>query len=317
MACAPGWPTPASTGCIYSRATGIALLAAAYLVTEPGADDESEGRSVPIRVPGLAVRALVSVGIVVGAVVIGRSLLSVRYLDQGKAVLDANPVQAIQEANDALAFNGDSVQALYLKSAAYARVGDYWRSRGAAEGGGARAPQLPSWALLGDLAARRGELGEARGVRPCLAPEPASPVSARPEPQLYPCPGLSCWSMDARRQIPWLLLAATLVMGIAAAPVQARYSPKKAIWGPAYVNGVSQFPRYQFLGAGIFEAQVRWENIAPTRPANLRNPRDPAYRWPAELDRAVAEAAWSDARGADADQRPTLGERGRAQLCAA
>ena len=106
-------------------ATGIALLAAAYLVTEPGADDESEGRSGPIRVPGLAVRALVSVGIVVGAVVIGRSLLSVHYLDQGKAVLDANPVQAIQEANDALAFNGDSVQALYLKSAAYARVGDY------------------------------------------------------------------------------------------------------------------------------------------------------------------------------------------------
>ena len=77
-------------------------------------------------------------------------------------------------------------------------------------------------------------------------------------------------SMDARRQIPRLLLAATLVMGIAAAPAQARYSPKKAIWGPAYVNGVSQFPRYQFLGAGIFEAQVRWENIAPTRPANPR-----------------------------------------------
>jgi hypothetical protein len=98
-------------------------------------------------------------------------------------------------------------------------------------------------------------------------------------------------SMDARRQIPRLLLAATLVMGIAAAPAQARYSSKKAIWGPAYVDGVSQFPRYQFLGAGIFEAQVRWEDIAPTRPANPRNPRDPAYQWPPALDRAVAEAA--------------------------
>jgi hypothetical protein len=97
--------------------------------------------------------------------------------------------------------------------------------------------------------------------------------------------------MDARRQIPRLLLAATLVMGIAAAPAQARYSSKKAIWGPAYVDGVSQFPRYQFLGAGIFEAQLRWEDIAPTRPANPRNPRDPAYQWPPALDRAVAEAA--------------------------
>jgi hypothetical protein len=96
--------------------------------------------------------------------------------------------------------------------------------------------------------------------------------------------------MDLRRQIPRMLLAVTLLMGIATAPAQARYSSKKAIWGPAYVDGVSQFPRYRYLGVGIFQAQLRWENIAPTRPANPRNPRDPAYHWPREIDRAVAEA---------------------------
>jgi len=90
--------------------------------------------------------------------------------------------------------------------------------------------------------------------------------------------------MNVRRQIPGFLL------GLAAAPAQARYSSKKAIWGPAYVNGVSQFPRYRYLGVGIFEAQLRWENIAPTKPAHPRDPRDPAYQWSPEIDRAVAEA---------------------------
>jgi hypothetical protein len=144
-------------------ATGIALLAAAYLVTKPGANDQVEGGSGPIRVPGLAVRALVSIGIVVGAVVIGHSLLSLHYLDQGKAALDANPVRAIQKANDALAFNGDSVQALYLKSAGYARLGDYRRSRAALLKATRHEPHnFVPWVLLGDLAVRRDQLGVAR-----------------------------------------------------------------------------------------------------------------------------------------------------------
>jgi O-Antigen ligase len=144
-------------------ATGIVLLAAAYLVTEPGADDQAENGRGPVGVPGIAVRALLSVGIVAGAVVIGRAVLSVHYLDQGKAALDANPVRAIQKANDALAFNGDSLQALYLKSAGYARLGDYARSRAALLEASRLEPHnfLP-WALLGDLDARRGEVGEAR-----------------------------------------------------------------------------------------------------------------------------------------------------------
>lgn len=76
----------------------------------------------------------------------------------------------------------------------------------------------------------------------------------------------------------------------------ARPSVKKAIWGPAVVEGVSQFPIYRDLGVGIFEATLSWSEVASTRPANPRDPADPAYRWPAQLDRAVAEAAASGIR---------------------
>jgi hypothetical protein len=66
---------------------------------------------------------------------------------------------------------------------------------------------------------------------------------------------------------------------------------KKAIWGPVRVNGVSQFPIYRDLGAGIWETTMDWSQVAPTRPARPRDPSDPAYRWPAELDDALRQAA--------------------------
>jgi hypothetical protein len=84
----------------------------------------------------------------------------------------------------------------------------------------------------------------------------------------------------------WLLLAALGAGTASAAP-----SPKKAIWGPVTFNGMSQFPIYKDLGVGIYETQLNWDSVAPTRPAQPLDPADPAYRWPATLDQAVAEAA--------------------------
>jgi hypothetical protein len=92
------------------------------------------------------------------------------------------------------------------------------------------------------------------------------------------------------RRFEVALLVAALPACLAASPSQARYSPKKAIWGPAYVNGVSQFPRYRELGVGIYEQSMSWANVAPVRPRHPRNPRDPAYHWPTELVRAVVAA---------------------------
>jgi len=89
-----------------------------------------------------------------------------------------------------------------------------------------------------------------------------------------------------------LVALVALVASLAAAPADAA-SRKKAIWGPAQVNGVSQFPIYRDLGVGIYQTTVSWADVAPTRPANPGDPSDPAYRWPAELDATIADAARS------------------------
>ncbi len=52
-------------------------------------------------------------------------------------------------------------------------------------------------------------------------------------------------------------------------------------------EGASQFPIYGQLGVGIYETYIRWDEIAPTKPTNQRNPADPAYRWPAEIEQAI------------------------------
>jgi hypothetical protein len=91
-----------------------------------------------------------------------------------------------------------------------------------------------------------------------------------------------------------LLAFATLLH---AAPADARRSAKKAIWGPfneagpLNPEGQSLFPIYRDLGVGIYETQIRWDLIAPTRPASPRDPLDPAYQWPLDIDAAIAEAA--------------------------
>lgn len=90
-----------------------------------------------------------------------------------------------------------------------------------------------------------------------------------------------------------LALVLTLALGLvsvssaAAPPV----SLKKAIWGPVFRDGVSQFPIYRNLGAGIYETNLQWSAIAPQRPAHPTNPDDPAYQWPSDVDAAVREAA--------------------------
>jgi hypothetical protein len=90
----------------------------------------------------------------------------------------------------------------------------------------------------------------------------------------------------------WLVLLACCLAGALAAPVaQAGVTTRKALWGPAEFNGVSQFPIYAQLGAGIWETTLSWRDGAPTRPAHPADTADPAYRWPTALDAQIAEAA--------------------------
>lgn len=93
-------------------------------------------------------------------------------------------------------------------------------------------------------------------------------------------------------------LCCAAAVGASAAPAPA--APLKAIWGPAELEAgnkacppggkrCSAFPVYERLGVEVFQYQIHWDEVAPTRPRHPRNPDDPAYDW-GELDRIAAEA---------------------------
>ena len=66
---------------------------------------------------------------------------------------------------------------------------------------------------------------------------------------------------------------------------------EKLIWGPARLpDGSSAFPTYDELGVDVYQIQLRWPAVARTRPASPKDPADPAYRWPADLEYAISQA---------------------------
>jgi hypothetical protein len=94
---------------------------------------------------------------------------------------------------------------------------------------------------------------------------------------------------DRRVKVAPLVLL--LMLAMLAPAADATPSRKKAMWGPARVDGVSQFPIYDDLGVGIYQLALSWDGIAPSRPANPRDPSDPAYKWPESVDFAIQEGA--------------------------
>ncbi len=66
----------------------------------------------------------------------------------------------------------------------------------------------------------------------------------------------------------------------------------RAIWGPAKLpSGASAIPTYKRLGVDVIQVQVQWSDVALRRPAEPRDPTDPAYRWPDALDAEIRDAA--------------------------
>lgn len=93
-----------------------------------------------------------------------------------------------------------------------------------------------------------------------------------------------------RSLLAGVLLVAFTGLTVLPAPASAAPSRKKAIWGPARVDGVSQFPIYRDLGVGIYQTAIDWRQTAPSRPKHPLDPTDPAYRWNPEIDFAVSAA---------------------------
>ncbi len=94
--------------------------------------------------------------------------------------------------------------------------------------------------------------------------------------------------------VPALLAStahATVVVPTANASGVHETRPLKAIYGPLTMpDGSSGFPVYHRLGVNVLERQLSWSTVASSRPRSPTDPGDPAYRWPADLDRAMREA---------------------------
>lgn len=137
--------------------TGIALCAAAALVAPW---TRRRGASVSTRI---VVVALVAVAAVAAADSVGRLAYADKDRIAARSSLNSDPVEALRLANKSLAMNDRSVPALYVKAAAYARLGLYRDSRRTLLEAVALEPRDHlTWALLGDLSARRGRYREAR-----------------------------------------------------------------------------------------------------------------------------------------------------------
>jgi sugar phosphate isomerase/epimerase len=72
----------------------------------------------------------------------------------------------------------------------------------------------------------------------------------------------------------------------------ATASSTKAIWGPVQLpDGSSAFPVYKDLGVKVLQLHLNWSGVAPHKPSRPEDPADPAYRWPADVNEAVATAS--------------------------
>ncbi len=152
--------------------TGIALCAAAVLV---GPWPRVRAALSPSRWHQ-ALLAGIAVLVFLAAVYLGRATLADRELRAGQAALEAGqPQRALAQARDSLELNREVLDALYLEAAALARNGDYAGARAALIEATRREPSnFVPWALLGDIAVRRGDFalaGENYGRAARLNPQ--------------------------------------------------------------------------------------------------------------------------------------------------
>lgn len=92
-------------------------------------------------------------------------------------------------------------------------------------------------------------------------------------------------------RVAFIVFVALLALDPGGAAATAGASDQKAMWGPVTVGGRSEFPVYRTLGVGIFEMDLNWADVAPTRPRNPTDPSDRAYLWPADVSYAIGQAA--------------------------
>jgi UDP-GlcNAc:undecaprenyl-phosphate GlcNAc-1-phosphate transferase len=133
--------------------TGMALFAAAVLVSPwPRERGSRAGGGHALAV------ALCAVLAAAGALTVGRAALADRYRSQAEEVLASDPREAIRKADDSLELNDEALDTYYVKSAAYARLGDYQGAMAPLLEAARREPShFVAYALMGDVAKRYGD----------------------------------------------------------------------------------------------------------------------------------------------------------------
>jgi hypothetical protein len=93
--------------------------------------------------------------------------------------------------------------------------------------------------------------------------------------------------MTSRTGLALIVVLCACMLGV---PAAAQGKFLKAIWGPDELpigdaacpvptKPCSPFPLYHELGVEVVQFQIHWDEVAPTRPVNPRDPEDPAYDW--------------------------------------
>jgi O-antigen ligase len=139
--------------------TGIALGGAAILLRSLR---PNQSRAADLfRIPIPAVIAVLALA-VVAIVFIGRPTLAQHLRSEAQGEAAASPVKALEKVEESLSLNPDSVQAYYTKASALAHLDAYLPARKALLEAIHREPHnYVTWALLGDLSTRRGNIAAA------------------------------------------------------------------------------------------------------------------------------------------------------------
>jgi UDP-GlcNAc:undecaprenyl-phosphate GlcNAc-1-phosphate transferase len=141
-----------------------AAVIAAGLVLRPRAQAVSRARTTTVHVHGrIAAAALIAAMLTLTGVSLSRQGMADYFRGEAREALAKNPATTLLEADRSLRLDPEAVSAYQLKAAALARFNKASAARAALLEATRREPSdFVTWALLGDLAVRMGDVAQAR-----------------------------------------------------------------------------------------------------------------------------------------------------------